>query len=61
MFHDIQDKVTTMVAASMAASPVWVQFLKDYNDSILVPLASVLGITYLVFKIYFLVKNKGKD
>lgn len=51
-------QVDYVVATAGASAPFWFAAL---NDGILVPIATTAGIVYLLFKIYYLVKNKGKE
>lgn len=50
--------VTDVVAVTGASSSLW---LKDINDGLLVPAATILGIGWLILKIFYLVKHEGKD
>jgi dolichol kinase len=50
---------TTVIAAVAVAGPV-LNTLPAINDNFLVPFLSILGIIYLIVKIYFILKNKGE-
>jgi hypothetical protein len=46
------------LALAGASAPWW---FENLNEGILVPIATFAGIIYLAFKIYYLVKYKGKN
>lgn len=45
------------IAAAGLTSSLWIEKL---NDGILVPIATVVGIVYIILKIYFVIKNRGE-
>lgn len=46
------------VATAGVSSSIWFTGL---NENILVPIMSIVGIIYLALRIYYIIKNKGKD
>jgi hypothetical protein len=49
--------VDIIVASAGVSSPWWFEHL---NDGVLVPAMSFAGLVYIICKIVYLIKNKGK-